>query len=87
LESTDQKTRKERRSLHKTLKNVVFGKDGAVVEIGNGQVKGGKATRWAVRCSVCTPGTWFTQTFPNKLTAVSHCVGHVNEKHKGERGQ
>lgn len=41
--------------------------EGVRVDIACGQIKGGRSTRWAVRCSDCG---WLRDSYPSKTKAV-----------------
>lgn len=80
IDLTKEWNRSERRTNRKRLRTAFSGK-GAVAEVGQGQTGAGRATRWAVRCSACTPGGWFDTSLPNKLMAVKFAAFHIEQEH------
>lgn len=54
--------------------------DGRVqVILGTGQVKGGRVTRWGLRCNQC--GGWLTHTAQNKSQATRWAREHATKGH------
>lgn len=54
------------------------------VDVGHGQDKSGRVTRWAVRCTFCgreASGYWLDKTYPNRMQAVAVANTH-REKHR-----